>query len=110
MKRFDVVVIGGGWGGYTAAVQARRYGLSVALIERDLLGGTCLHRGCIPTKVLLQSADVLELARRLSEFGVYTSAPTFEFNVVYDRMGSVVERLYRGLQTLVSAPLPSRSQ
>ena len=103
MKRFDVVVIGAGWGGYTAAVQASRYGLTVGLIERDLLGGTCLHRGCIPTKVLLQSADMLELAQRLAEFGVTTSEPSLDFKTVYTRMGTVVARLYRGLQTLVAS-------
>ena len=59
MDPFDVVVIGGGWGGYTAAVRAAGHGLRTALVERDKLGGTCLHRGCIPTKVLLQTADLL---------------------------------------------------
>lgn len=100
---FDLVVIGGGWGGYTAAVRARQHGLSVALIERDKLGGTCLHRGCIPTKVLLQSAEHLDLARRLADFGVKAGEPVLDYETVRSRKGDVVGQLYRGLQQLVKA-------
>ncbi len=101
MERYDVVVIGGGWGGYTAAVRAAQHGLRVALIERDRLGGTCLHRGCIPTKVLLQTADVLALAARAQEFGVRLSPPELDYTRVRARIEEVVGRLYRGLQSLV---------
>ena len=101
MNRFDVVVIGGGWGGYTAAVRARRHGLSAALVERDKLGGTCLHRGCIPTKVLLQTAETLDLARRMDEFGVHVSEPLIDYEAVTARKSTIVERLYGGLQRLV---------
>jgi dihydrolipoamide dehydrogenase len=100
---FDVVVIGGGWGGYTAAVTAAGHGLRTALVERDKLGGTCLHRGCIPTKVLLQTADVLALARQSEEFGVRLSAPELNYDRVRERKVEVVDRLYKGLQTLVKA-------
>jgi dihydrolipoamide dehydrogenase len=101
VERFDVAVIGGGWGGYTAAVRCRQHGISVALVERDKLGGTCLHRGCIPTKVLLQSAEHLELARRLAEFGVNAGEPSLDFDVVSKRKQQVVGQLYSGLQRLV---------
>ncbi len=103
MDPFDVVVIGGGWGGYTAAVRARQHGLSAALVERDKLGGTCLHRGCIPTKVLLQSAEHLDLARRLVEFGVEVGEPAFVYETVRTRKDEVVGQLFRGLQQLVKA-------
>ncbi|HEY8836071.1 MAG TPA: FAD-dependent oxidoreductase, partial [Dehalococcoidia bacterium] len=103
LERFDVVVIGGGWGGYTAAVRSRQHGLSVALVERDKLGGTCLHRGCIPTKVLLQSADSLDFARRLSEFGVQVGEPTLNYATVLERKEQVVNQLFAGLQRLVKA-------
>ncbi|HZU76891.1 MAG TPA: FAD-dependent oxidoreductase, partial [Dehalococcoidia bacterium] len=101
VERFDVVVIGGGWGGYTAALRARQHGLSAALVERDRLGGTCLHRGCIPTKVLLQTAETLDLARRMVEFGVQVGAPELDYRAVLARKGRVVDQLYRGLQQLV---------
>lgn len=102
MKRFDVVVLGGGWGGYTAAVRARELGLAVALVERDKLGGTCLHRGCIPSKVLLQSAETLDLARRMAELGVRVAGePSLDYVAVVERKRQVVERLYTGLQQLV---------
>ena len=103
MDPFDVVVIGGGWGGYTAAVRTAGYGLRTALVERDKLGGTCLHRGCIPTKVLLQTADLLAVTRRADEFGVQLPAPELDYERVRARKGEVVDQLYRGLQTLVRA-------
>ncbi len=103
MERYDVVVIGGGWGGYTAAVRAAQHGLRVALVERDKLGGTCLHRGCIPTKVLLQTADVLAAARHADEFGVRIGPPELDYPRVRVRMDAVVAQLHKGLQGLVRA-------
>jgi dihydrolipoamide dehydrogenase len=103
VERYDVVVIGGGWGGYTAAVRAAQHGLHVALVERDRLGGTCLHHGCIPTKVLLQTADVLALASRAQEFGVRLSPPELDYARVRGRIEEVVGRLYRGLHALVTS-------
>jgi len=98
---FDVIVIGGGWGGYTAAVTAQGHGLRTALIERDKLGGTCLHHGCIPTKVLLQTADMLAATRNAAEFGIGLPAPTLDYARVRERKTQVVEQLYKGLQGLV---------
>jgi len=66
----DLVVIGGGIGGYTAALRARQLGLRVAIVEEDKVGGTCLHRGCIPTKVMLHTAELLSLLREGARFGV----------------------------------------
>jgi dihydrolipoamide dehydrogenase len=103
MDPFDLVVVGGGWGGYTAAVTAAGHGLRTALVEKDKLGGTCLHRGCIPTKVLLQTADLLALARESAPFGVRLPAPELDYARVLERKGEVVDQLYRGLQTLVKA-------
>ncbi len=103
MERYDVAVIGGGWGGYTAAVQSARHGLRVALVERDKLGGTCLHRGCIPTKVMLQTADVLALARHAADLGVDIPSATLDYDRVRGRMDEVIGQLYRGLQSVVRA-------
>ena len=72
-NQFDVVILGGGSGGYACALRAAQLGLSVALIEKDKLGGTCLHRGCIPTKALLHAAEVADTARESEQFGVSTT-------------------------------------
>ncbi|HEY6738165.1 MAG TPA: FAD-dependent oxidoreductase, partial [Actinopolymorphaceae bacterium] len=71
-KSFDLVILGGGSGGYACAIRAAELGLSVALIEKDRLGGTCLHRGCIPTKALLHAGEVADAAREGTSFGVRT--------------------------------------
>ena len=68
---YDVVILGGGSGGYSCALRSAQLGLSVALIERDKLGGTCLHRGCIPTKALLHAAEVADSARESAKYGVH---------------------------------------
>ena len=73
---YDVVILGGGSGGYACALRAAELGLSVVLIEKDKLGGTCLHRGCIPTKALLHAAEVADTARESEQFGVTTDAST----------------------------------
>ena len=73
MSNVDLVVLGGGSGGYAAALRSAQLGLSVVLIEADKLGGTCLHRGCIPTKALLHAGEVADTARDSSHFGVNTN-------------------------------------
>ena len=71
-KEYDIVILGGGTGGYVAAIRAAQLGLKTAIVEKDKLGGTCLHKGCIPSKALLRSAEVYSTVKRSEEFGVMT--------------------------------------
>ncbi len=100
---FDLVILGGGSGGYAAALRAAELGLSVALVERDKLGGTCLHRGCIPTKALLHAAEVADVAREGSQFGVNTSFESIDMGKVNAYKDGVIGRLHKGLQGLVKS-------
>jgi dihydrolipoamide dehydrogenase len=97
----DLVILGGGSGGYACALRAAELGLSVALIEKDKLGGTCLHRGCIPTKALLHAGEVADLARESEQFGVRASLEGIDAPAVRKYQEGVVSRLYKGLQGLV---------
>ncbi|MBM6404078.1 dihydrolipoyl dehydrogenase [Phycicoccus sp. CSK15P-2] len=97
----DLVVLGGGSGGYACALRAAELGMRVALVEKDLLGGTCLHRGCIPTKALLHAAEVAEAAREGDRFGVRSSFEGVDLPALTTYREHVVDRLYRGLQGLV---------
>ncbi|ACU96106.1 dihydrolipoyl dehydrogenase [Saccharomonospora viridis] len=99
----DLVILGGGSGGYAAAFRAAQLGLSVTLIEKDKLGGTCLHRGCIPTKALLHAAEVADSARDGEQFGVKTVFDGVDIAGVHKYKNSVVTRLYKGLQGLAKA-------
>jgi dihydrolipoamide dehydrogenase len=99
---FDVVVLGAGTGGYTAAFRAAQLGLRVALVDEDKLGGTCLHRGCIPTKALLESADMVNRARRLRDYGVVLPGePAIDYPTMAKRRDQVVKRLWTGLKSLI---------
>ncbi|MEZ5176508.1 MAG: dihydrolipoyl dehydrogenase [Acidimicrobiia bacterium] len=100
---YDIVVVGGGPGGYAAALYAHNFGLSVALIERDRLGGTCLLRGCIPAKALIQSGEVYATVKGSAEFGVVTDDPTFDWSVAMARKTKVVEGLVSGLGGLLKS-------
>ena len=97
----DVVVLGGGSGGYATALRATQLGKSVALIERDKLGGTCLHRGCIPTKALLHAAELADAAREGSAYGVLSTLQGVDMKGVSAFQSGVVSRLHQGLQGLV---------
>ena len=97
---FDLVVLGGGSGGYAAAFRAAELGMSVALVEKDKLGGTCLHRGCIPTKALLHAAEVADSARHSEQFGVRASLEGVDLPAVNKYRDGVVGKLYKGLQGL----------
>jgi dihydrolipoyl dehydrogenase len=99
----DVVILGGGSGGYAAALRAAELGLSVALVEREKLGGTCLHRGCIPTKALLHAAEVADSARESEQFGVRATFESIDIAGVNKYKDAVVGRLYKGLQGLVKS-------
>ena len=100
---YDVVVLGGGSGGYACALRAAELGLSVALVEKGKLGGTCLHNGCIPTKALLHAAEVADSARDGSRFGIKTTFESVDMSGVHAYKDGVVGRLYKGLQGLVSS-------
>ncbi len=97
----DLVILGGGSGGYACALRAAELGMSVVLIEKAKLGGTCLHRGCIPTKALLHAAEVADLARESEQFGVQATFDGIDAAGVRKYKDSVVARLYKGLQGLV---------
>src|SRR5919112_4665499 len=97
-ESFDVVVIGGGPGGYAAALYGAAAGLNVAVVEKDKVGGTCLHRGCIPAKEFLETAHVYRTVAGAKEFGVQTDQPTVDFSVSQARKQKVVDQLWKGLQ------------
>ncbi|MFJ5924055.1 dihydrolipoyl dehydrogenase [Kitasatospora sp. NPDC092948] len=100
---FDVVILGGGSGGYAAALRGAQLGLSVALIEKGELGGTCLHRGCIPTKALLHAAEVADETREAADFGVLATFQGIDIKGVHKYKDDVVAGLYKGLQGLVAS-------
>src|SRR5213076_1518646 len=100
-EQFDVVVLGGGPGGYAAALYGASAGLRVALIEDVRVGGTCLHRGCIPAKELLQTAEVLRTIQRAPDFGVDAGVPSLDLTRSQARKREVVDRLTKGLETLL---------
>ncbi|MGI8949190.1 MAG: dihydrolipoyl dehydrogenase [Ornithinimicrobium sp.] len=102
-QAYDLVILGGGSGGYACALRAAELGLTVALVERDLLGGTCLHRGCIPTKALLHTAEVADAARESHRFGVRATLKSIDMAAVHAYKDGVVGRLHKGLQGLVGA-------
>ena len=98
---YDVVVIGGGPGGYATALYGAAAGLSVAVVERDKVGGTCLHRGCIPAKEFLETAAVRRTVAGAAEFGVRVQDVSVDFSVSQDRKNAVVDRLFKGLSGLL---------
>lgn len=100
---YDIVILGGGSGGYACALRAAELGLSVALVERSKLGGTCLHLGCIPTKALLHAAEVADSARESAQFGVRATFESIDLPAVHAYKDGVVNRLHKGLQGLVKA-------
>jgi dihydrolipoamide dehydrogenase len=99
----DLVILGGGSGGYAAALRTAELGLSVVLVEKDKVGGTCLHRGCIPTKALLHSGEVADQAREGEQFGVKTSLAGIDMDGVNAYKDGVIARLHKGLQGLIKS-------
>jgi len=100
---FDVVILGGGSGGYAAALRSAQLGKSVALIEKDKLGGTCLHRGCIPTKALLHSAEVADTVKDSAHYGVNAQFGSIDMTAVNSYRDGIVDKLFKGLTGLVNS-------
>ncbi|NRF02150.1 dihydrolipoyl dehydrogenase [Bacillus subtilis] len=98
---YDVVILGGGTGGYVAAIRAAQLGLKTAVAEKEKLGGTCLHKGCIPSKALLRSAEVYRTAREADQFGVETAGVSLNFEKVQQRKQAVVDKLAAGVNHLM---------
>ena len=101
---FDIIIIGAGPGGYETAADAAAKGLTVAIVERDQMGGTCLNRGCIPTKALCRNAEVINLMREAEVWGVKTGEMTFDYAPVFERKEAVVKQLREGVEMLMGAP------
>lgn len=100
---FDIVILGGGSGGYAAALRSAQLGKKVALIEKDKLGGTCLHRGCIPTKALLHSAEIADNVKEAGKYGINASFGSVDMPAVNNYRDSIVDRLFKGLSGLVGS-------
>ena len=100
---FDVVILGGGSGGYAAALRSAQLGKSVALIEKDKLGGTCLHRGCIPTKALLHSAEIADNTREAANFGINATFQSIDMPKVNSYRDGIIDKLFKGLTGLVNS-------
>ena len=103
MNEFDLVILGGGSGGYACALRGAQLGLSVVLIEKDKVGGTCLHRGCIPTKALLHAGEIADSARHASDFGVNAQFISIDMLAVNAYKDGVISKLHKGLQGLVKS-------
>lgn len=102
-NNFDIVILGAGSGGYACALRAAQLGLSVALVEKDKLGGTCLHTGCIPTKALLHAAEVADSTRESETFGVKATLEGIDMPAVNAYKDGIVNRLYKGVQGLIKS-------
>ena len=100
-KEYDLVVLGGGPGGYVAAIRASQLGLKTAIVEKQKLGGTCLHKGCIPSKALLRSAEVYQQTKKSLEFGVVSSGVSLDFMKVQERKNNIIDTLHKGIQHLM---------
>jgi dihydrolipoamide dehydrogenase len=100
-EQFDLVVLGGGTGGYVAAIRAAQLGLKTAVVEREKVGGTCLHRGCIPTKALLHTAEVLDTLRHAGDLGIRAGELALDYARAMARKDRVVNQLWRGVQYLL---------
>ncbi|OHR84929.1 dihydrolipoyl dehydrogenase [Staphylococcus sp. HMSC34C02] len=100
-KQYDLVVLGGGTAGYVAAIRASQLGKKVAIVEKSLLGGTCLHKGCIPTKALLKSAEVLRTVKESADFGVNIDHFSFDLKTMMERKDNIVSQMHQGIDSLM---------
>jgi dihydrolipoamide dehydrogenase len=100
---YDLTIIGAGWAGFNAALRAKSLGLKVALIEEAFIGGTCLNSGCIPTKTLVQSAKILEVARKAGSFGIEIAAePKVNFAQIQSRKNRIIQQLAKAMESRLS--------
>src|SRR5271167_4419954 len=102
-KKFDIAVLGGGPGGYPAAIRAAQRGKSVAIIEAKELGGTCLNRGCIPSKTLIANAAVFRTVKECNEFGIDIKNVTIDYSKMEARKTKIVEKIRKSLEGLIAA-------
>jgi len=100
MEKYSVAIIGGGPGGYAAAIRVQQYGIDCVVFEKERLGGVCLNWGCIPTKTLVKVADLFSELHDVEEFGLTLENPSFDYAKIYDRKNQVVEKLVSGLEFL----------
>src|SRR5579872_5919217 len=100
-EQFDVIMVGGGPGGYVCAIRCAQLGLKTAVAERENLGGICLNWGCIPTKALLRSSEIWHLVHRLNEFGFVAGDLKFDFAKIIERSRKVAGQLSNGVRTLM---------
>ncbi|MFF5915585.1 dihydrolipoyl dehydrogenase [Staphylococcus pasteuri] len=100
-KQYDLVVLGGGTAGYVAAIRASQLGKKVAIVEKSLLGGTCLHKGCIPTKSLLKSAEVFHTVKHAKQFGIEVPEYSLNYERILERKDEIVNQMYQGIQHLM---------
>ncbi len=100
-REYDLVILGGGTGGYVAAIRASQLGLSTAIVEKEKLGGTCLHKGCIPSKALLRSAEVYRQSLNASEFGIDVAAVRINYNAIQKRKNTIIDQLHNGVKSLM---------
>jgi dihydrolipoamide dehydrogenase len=98
---YDLVILGGGTGGYVAAIRASQLGLKTAIVEKEKLGGTCLHKGCIPSKALLRSAEVFSTAKQSEDFGIIMNEVSLNFAKVQERKNKIINQLHKGVQHLM---------
>lgn len=100
-EHYDLVVLGAGPGGYVAAIRAAQLGMKVAIVERDKVGGVCLHQGCIPSKTLLRSAEVWDTIRRAHDYGIAIGQPVLDMSQIQKRKRTVITQLHKGVQHLL---------
>lgn len=98
---YDLVILGGGTAGYVAAIKASKNGLKTAIVETEKLGGTCLHKGCIPTKSMLKSAEVITTMKDAEQYGVESHTPSFSIGNIVNRKNEVVEQMFKGVEGLM---------
>jgi len=100
MEKHTVAIIGGGPGGYVAAIRLQQYGIDTVVFEKERLGGVCLNWGCIPTKTLVKIADLFSELHHVDEFGLSIKNPIYDYSKIYERKNQVVEKLVSGVEFL----------